>query len=231
MTKEIRRVPAEWNHPKDEAGDFIPLHVGNYEKYAALWDEGSRRWDDGFVCNHKTASWEPKGPQHSGSYEEWAGERPEQKDFMPNWPQEVRTHYQFYDRVTDTPMSPVVESVEVLARWLADNNVSIGDRDVGYEEWLALLNGSEPMGVALISGRFADSGKISDSAEAVVAIEGQEFKVVTRKESCGATSVDIFVGAMCVYENGMNGCWQQGHQRPEWVSEKFRRHLDAFREL
>ena len=58
-----------------------------------------------------------------------------------------------------TPISPVLESPEALARWLADNNASaFGYQTATYEQWLATcLSGSAPSAIfsartGLVSG-------------------------------------------------------------------------------
>lgn len=176
MSQVTRRVPVNWEHPKDHQGDFIPL------------------------------------------------------DEFPQWNEKEATHFQLYDNVTDTPLSPVMESREALALWLRD-------KGVGYEGWPAILlmrdAGFDDLLPKRLRGRFANSGEISDSAEAVVEVIGQEnFLVTTRKESCGAFSVDIStMDGEDVYENAMNGCWQQNHQRPEWISKEYRGYMDTFREI
>ena len=68
-------------------------------------------------------------------------------DVMPQWPESERTYYQMYDTVTEgTPISPVMESPEALARWLADNKASAGPYATAtYDQWLAMIKvGSTP---------------------------------------------------------------------------------------
>jgi hypothetical protein len=60
---------------------------------------------------------------------------------MPDWPKEQRTHYQMYETTTEgTPISPVMDSPESLARWLVDNNAaSFGPCTATYEQWLGTI--------------------------------------------------------------------------------------------
>lgn len=63
---------------------------------------------------------------------------------MPEWKPEERTHYQMYEDTTEgTPISPVMESPEALARWLVDNRASVFGMgtQASYEQWLWLCNG------------------------------------------------------------------------------------------
>ena len=124
MSREVRRVPANWEHPKDEKGNLIPLFDGSFKERAAKWDEEAAQWEKGFY-HLGGDEWKPKGPDQTGTFEDWDGARPEEKDYMPDWPEAERTHYQMYETTTEgTPISPVMETPEALARWLADNNAS-----------------------------------------------------------------------------------------------------------
>ena len=141
MSREVRIVPANWEHPKDEKGHFVPLFGDSFKKHVARWDEEARQWENGFVRDFATDSHKPKGSKHTGAFADWAGERPEEKDYMPDFSEAERTHYQMYECTSEgTPISPVMETPEALARWLADNNASaFADMGATYEEWLATI--------------------------------------------------------------------------------------------
>lgn len=117
MSREVRRVPANWEHPKDENGHYIPHH----EHFPYNKEEIKEGLEDG---------WLKDGAPNYGC------------DVMPQWPESERTHYQMYESVTEgTPISPVMETPEALAQWLADNNVSTGPYATAtYEQWLAVIN-------------------------------------------------------------------------------------------
>ena len=108
MSREVRMVPPGWGHPKNYAGEFLPLHE------------------------------------------------------QPNSSVDVmRTHYQMYETTSEgTPISPVMETPEALARWLADNGASaFGKMTATYAQWLNMITGDgcAPSaafvpGVGIISG-------------------------------------------------------------------------------
>ncbi len=159
MGREVRRVPPNWEHPKHPEGDHIPLRdgfceaVSRWYREKAMWDQGYRRdWKtDGFV--------EKDNPDHRAmSYEDWAGEEPRAEDYMPDWAPEICTRLQMYeDTSAGTPISPVCETAEELARWLADNGASaFGSMTATYEQWLATINTG-----------FAVSMVVSDDGEAM----------------------------------------------------------------
>lgn len=158
MGREVRRVPADWKHPKQPGTGYVPLLNGSYAERAAAWDEGAAKWKRGMRLNFGPGpSWVKKTEAETGSYEEWDGQRPESADYMPDWPEAERTHLQMYEDTTEgTPISPVMETPEALARWLADNGASaFGDQTATYEQWLAtILAGSAPSAVVTASGEF-----------------------------------------------------------------------------
>lgn len=159
MSRELRKVPANWEHPRDDQGEFIPLLGGSFKKEAAEWDEAAKQWAGGFCRNFKD-EWRPKKADETGTYEEWEGPRHEEHEYMPDWPEAERTHYQMYETTTDgIPISPVMETPEALAHWLADNGASASaDQTASYDHWLAMIKkGRSPTfvtepGKSLVSG-------------------------------------------------------------------------------
>jgi hypothetical protein len=72
----------------------------------------------------------------------------------------------------------------------------------------------------VLRGRFADGRLLADSARAEVLFLGGPHKghkalVWTSKHSCGAYGTTVECECGRVWENAMNGCWQNYHQRPE----------------
>lgn len=139
MSREVRRVPSNWEHPKNKKGKFIPLH-DNYERDVMEWEECKAKWDDGFVEDFKNGGWRER-TDNCVSFEEWYGRRPEEREYMPNWDPEECTHLMMYETCSEgTPISPAFKTPEELARWLADNEASaFGGRTASYESWLATI--------------------------------------------------------------------------------------------
>ena len=123
MSREVRRVPASWEHPKNEQGHYVPHH----EHFPYNQEEIEEGLRDGWLDNN---------PPNYGC------------DVMPQWLEPERTHYQMYESVTEgTPISPVMESPEALARWLADNKASAGPYATAtYDQWLAMINTGSSIG-------------------------------------------------------------------------------------
>lgn len=139
MSREVRRVPSDWYHPY-EYGSHVPLFGGSVTEAQDEWDRESSTWGKGL-----------------SDYQEYAGTRPLVESFMPDWEDSERTHFQMYETVSEgTPVSPVMESPEVLARWLVDNEVYAGGFGAGtasYEGWLRVANGGyAPSAVGYVDG-------------------------------------------------------------------------------
>ncbi|WP_333571290.1 hypothetical protein [Sphingomonas sp.] len=151
MGREVRRVPADWQHPKTyneyrREMTYVPLFEGSdYEQRAAEWDEEWAKWQDGICRAYGDGpEWEPIEEKHRHMrYTDYAGSRPSPDDYMPNWPKEQRTHLMMYEDTSEgTPISPAFETPEELARWLADNNASAFAGDgASYEHWLPICRG------------------------------------------------------------------------------------------
>ncbi len=148
MGRQLRMVPADWQHPKNVSGNYIPLLGGSFSKGAAEWDEAERQWNAGFrektnfrEGGGRDTEWVPKDAEMTENYADWAGDRPLAEDYMPDWPDDLRTHFQMYEDTSEgTPISPVMATPEELARWLADNGASaFGNMTATYDQWLATI--------------------------------------------------------------------------------------------
>ena len=140
MGREVRRVPADWEHPRDKRGNYIPLFGGSYEEEAEEFLS---------IVNSQ-------GLQKAI---DWMGV-PKSEDYMPDWPAEDRTHLMMYETCSEgTPISPAFETPEELARWLADNNASaFGISTASYEGWLRVARGGYAPTAVGIAGQGMTSG-------------------------------------------------------------------------
>ncbi|ORL48623.1 Hypothetical protein (plasmid) [Pseudomonas putida] len=154
MTREVRKVPANWQHPSDGnfpdgKPRFDPLFSANrFISRAAQWDEDATKWELGEFPE------EADDNDRALSFEEWDGPRPNPDDYMPLWPESECTHFMMYELSTEgTPISPAFETLEELATWLADNQVCLyANEPTNYEQWLKVCNG-EPVELALTPQR------------------------------------------------------------------------------
>lgn len=127
MGREVRRVTADWQHPQEDnmLGGKCPkpLHEGYTRAKKEFLDMLSK-----------------DGLQEALDY---FGRAPNQEDYMPDWDDGERTHYQMYETCSEgTPISPVMASPEELAQWLSDNGASsFGSMTATYDQWLSVCKG------------------------------------------------------------------------------------------
>ena len=173
MSREIRKVPKNWEHPKRPDGQYEPLLDGDYEADIAKWIEGKKKWSEGLRDDWHGGWKEIELKYVNQTYEEWGGNAPQASDYMPTWKEEEKTHIQMYETCTEgTPISPVMDDPEKLARWLVDNNASaFGSMTATYEQWLSTIRaGWAPSSIAsastgVISGVEASANNKSTNAD------------------------------------------------------------------
>lgn len=158
MGREVRMVPADWVHPFQEAdgqGGHLPKHSQSFAEAAKEWKQHFLAWETG----HNATLDRPRAEDETEEYWEYGGTPPDRKYHMPDWPEDTRTHYQMYETCSEgTPISPVMETPEKLARWLTDHGVSaFGGETASYDAWLRVARGGYACS-AVISGRGLESG-------------------------------------------------------------------------
>jgi hypothetical protein len=158
MGREVRRVPKDWQHPKNARGSFIPLFEGDFARAAAEWDEGAAQWAKGLTPDYAAGE--------TCSYEEWNGKRPDPAGYMPAWTDAERTHLMMYEDTSEgTPISPAFETAEELARWLADNGASaFAGMTATYEQWLNTIRRGSAVSAVVTGDGQLKSGVAALSA-------------------------------------------------------------------
>ena len=97
MSREIRRVSLDWEHPRNSRG-FVPLFDG--------WAEAMESFG--------------KDPK------DWDGEAPNPEKYMPDFGERA-TAYQVYESVSEgTPISPVFATKDALLDWLMNDGSGLG---------------------------------------------------------------------------------------------------------
>jgi hypothetical protein len=141
---EVRRVPADWEHPLDDEGKYIPLRDGlSLNGRVRKWDEDAARWNRGDF------PWYVSNEFRTMSFGEWYGERPHTDQHMPNWPLAHRTHFMMYNVSTTDgiPESPVCNTHEELCSWLVENEIPIWGNHLGeYSNWIEIVEKNDVEG-------------------------------------------------------------------------------------
>lgn len=159
MGREVRRVPADWDHPKIKEMNWIKM--AEVERFQPMFDRpfapAMREW---------IAEWEAwergERPDYASdespnmTYWEWNGGPPDPNCYRPDWPEESRTHLMMYEDTTEgTPISPAFATPEELARWLADNGASsFGSDTATYEQWLPVCRGAFAPSMIIANGQI-----------------------------------------------------------------------------
>lgn len=95
MGREIRRVPANWEHPKttNTYGEqqYQPLYDTDYETKMADWIENHQLWMRGQHPDQLDGS----GREYK-YYAEWNGNPPDVEYHHPKWADGEATWYQLY---------------------------------------------------------------------------------------------------------------------------------------
>jgi len=99
MGREIRRVPADWKHPKNHKGHFQPM-------YDCIWQDDMHSWID----------------DYGDEFLEWSKdeiEAPPDPNFYRPAFRDKPTAFQIYENVTEgTPVSPVFATQDEMRQWL-----------------------------------------------------------------------------------------------------------------
>ncbi len=213
MGREVRRVPADWEHPEDAEGAYVPLQSGDIVALQALWNRDAEQWARG-LREHFTqpGTWVPIDEEFRGTaFETWDGTRPLAEDYMPQWTVEQRTHYQMYETTSGgTPISPVFATAEELARWLADTEASaVAEHTATYEQWLATIK----------AGYAADFVARTDGDGAGTLISG----VATIKAGTLISGVAA-VSSETILTDGMATAWLKEAMVSEAQTDQAREH-------
>lgn len=110
MGREVRQVPANWQHPRsDRYGDnrYQPMHDRTYSEAVKEWKDGYENW--------KT------DPESDCEFWEWCGNPPDPEYHMPDDCGE-RTWFQVYETVSEgTPVTPPFATLDELGDYLKAN--------------------------------------------------------------------------------------------------------------
>lgn len=158
MGREVRMVPANWEHPKYDAnhpevvnkgrtflvGQYVSKFKESYNQAVIDWNDGKNQWENGLCPTYSSTGpkYAPKSEYEKKiSWREFAGPKPKTEDYMPNWTEEERTHYMMYETTSEgTPISPAFATPEELAKWLADTGASsFADSTATYDQWLSTI--------------------------------------------------------------------------------------------
>ena len=121
MGREIRMVPANWEHPKAMRHwgkeDYQPMFDRTFESAVSEWKAGLAKWEAGERPSYFDAADYPNGIE----YWEWEGAPPERAYYRP-WSDDEAVWFQVWETVSEgTPVSPPFATKEELVDYLVTN--------------------------------------------------------------------------------------------------------------
>jgi len=163
MSRKIRHVPENWEHPKNSNGRFKPLHddyIGSLKYYKEEVEEFISRmteiiqkgkvkvYDRVFVDVRELYEYEVEDGQMNP---------PDINDYMPNgnW-------YQLFEEVSEgTPLSPPFATKKELVEWLINN------KDYCGHQWTkpqaeGIVKCEYSPSMAMINGKFYTSEEAAE---------------------------------------------------------------------
>lgn len=134
MGREIRMVPANWEHPKAMRHwgreDYQPMYDRHFSAAAAEWKAEFAKWEAGERPSYFDAAEYPNGLE----YWEWETTPPDRAYYRP-WKDEEATWFQVWETVSEgTPVTPPFETKEELVDYLATNG-DFWDQKRGDGPW------------------------------------------------------------------------------------------------
>lgn len=129
MGREVRRVIPNWEHPKGDDGNYLPLFNESYREAAERWRKGLAEWEAG----GRKAQREGTGNDYE--YWDWDGGPPDERHYRPEWKPEEMTWFQMYETVSEgTPVTPAFATAEELVDYLVTNG-TFWDQHRGVRGW------------------------------------------------------------------------------------------------
>jgi hypothetical protein len=140
MSREIRKVPENWEHPKKSNGEYHPMHDEFYGDVLNEWIENNKKWADG---THQDLIDNPALKEEYPFFSMWSDDAPDVAYYQTvKYPAEQLTHIQLYEDCSEgTPVSPVfkADEFEKLCEYAAENCTTFADFKASKEDWMKML--------------------------------------------------------------------------------------------
>lgn len=130
MSREIRRVPPNWEHPKNEDGHYVPMYDYDFDTALEKWLAGYTLWKKG---EHED---QIKHPQYKDD-EYWLHHGgPPDPDYCRPAYEEEPTWFQVYETVSEgTPVTPPFPTKEMLVEYLVEHGTFWDQGQWGKGGW------------------------------------------------------------------------------------------------
>lgn len=115
-SREIRRVPMDWQHPKREDGSgYQPMLDIAYVDALKEWEKRKAEWEEDKAQQAEALS------RGITEFEEWDSNSPDPAYYRSSWTDEQMENlgYCYYETTSEgTPLSPVLASPSEMVTWL-----------------------------------------------------------------------------------------------------------------
>jgi len=140
MGRELRRVPANWEHPKNDKGFYQPMYDEFYGDAINEWIKNHKKWLNG---THPDLLENPKLKEEYPFYAMYDGGPPDIEYYQTTkYSEKELTHIQLYETTSEgTPKSPLfkVDEFEKLCEWAANHCTTFASFTATKEEWMVML--------------------------------------------------------------------------------------------
>jgi hypothetical protein len=155
MGREVRRVPLDWEHPQYETTEW-----SREEGCYVLATRPKPLYPRSF--------YDDRMAEYENDPEDY--DRPSPDEHMPEFEEGTAVGWCMYETTSEgTPISPVFETPEELARWLADTGAStFASMTTTYENWLRMIQRGSSIASAVTFG----DGRLVSGVDAVARTEG-----------------------------------------------------------
>lgn len=112
MGREIRKVPPNWDHPRDARGEYKSMYDETFAAAVSEWKARRAAWEVG------------ERPEGYGDcdFADYYGEQPDDPDMYRPWQDAEAIWLQVWETVSEgSPVTPPFETKQGLADYLAEH--------------------------------------------------------------------------------------------------------------
>lgn len=154
MGREVRMVPPNWEHPKQNGSHYGRLQPMYDESFSDAWKDWLKELDE----------WRakyPSGINEDGiAFIDWHASPPDRKYYRP-WNDNEATWFQLWETVSEgTPVSPPFATKEELAQHLSKHGTFWDNTGWGIEKARAFVEEGLASSMMVMGGKIFESQDI-----------------------------------------------------------------------
>jgi hypothetical protein len=154
MGREIRRVPPNWKHPKDDKGNYKSMYDEDFDTALQNWLSDYNLWKEG---KHGGQQGHPERLEMP--FWEWSGGPPDPEYCRPKFKEEP-TWFQVYETVSEgSPVTPPFPTKDELYKCLVEVGDFWGERWSPEAAKSFIEHEWAPSGM-IVGGKFLKSNEI-----------------------------------------------------------------------